>query len=314
VQEQQQVAEKLRLKLQEREERIGDLEQRESEIQVKEIESLRMQRMMADMRERCEKRERELDAHELDIGEQRQRLVEREKMLEQREDAATALERQVRRYELESQERWETVFRKGQMDLDVAQERLQVREMEVVNREAELAVKEQIFDANQRKAESTSLPERERRLKMLLNIEQQLAQRERNLRQPERDMVRSMMHPEMVALREENLHLQAQVARQRIEMDGMQQRIKEESEKYRAERQTWIEKSKSRMEAVAAPNAPQALLYVSGAQQQQQQAASGAATSPGTTAFASARSRRQSILGSSSVGSPMAAMTTAPAA
>lgn len=302
VAEQQIQSERLRSKLQERDEHIGDLERRESEVHVKEIESLRMQRLMAEMRERCEKRERELDALEREVAEQRFRLVEREQALEHREDVTTALERQVRRYEVESHDRWETVFRRAQQELDLQQEQLQLREMEVVNREAEMRVREQIFDANQRKAEATSLPERERRLKMLQNIEQNLAQRERHLRQPERDMVRSMLQPELLTLREENLHLQSQAARQRTELESLQGRLKEESEKYRAERQLWIEKSKARL--AEAPSISMQGSFAAGGPA----AALAAATS---SSFATSRTRRQSIMGMSG-GSPAVAAASPP--
>ncbi|CUI14648.1 Ca2+-binding protein, putative [Bodo saltans] len=268
--------ERTKVRLQERDERILDLERRESELSVKEIESLRMQRLMADMRDRCEKRELELSDMERLMAEERFRVIEREQQMEQREDMITAMERAVRRNEIDSQEKWETVFRKAQAELDMQQEKINVRELEQTQKEAEFAVREQIFDANQRKAESTSLPERERRLKLLQSIETQLAARERNIRVPERQYMHAMLQPELITLREENHQLQTQVVKLRVEIDSQHQRFKDEVEKSKAERLSWIEKSKLSIEMAAIGGG-------SG------QVAGGS--------FAAARSRRASIVG-----------------
>lgn len=266
--------ERSKQRLLERDERISDLERRESEVQVKEIESLRMQRLMAEMRDRCEKRELELNEQERLVAEDKFKIVEREQQLEQREDMITSLERAVRRTEVECQEKWETTFRRAQTDLDMQQEKINVRELEQTQKEAEFAVREQIFEANLRKAESTSLPERERRLRLLQSIETQLAARERSIRMPERQYVHAMLQPELITLREENHQLQTQVVKLRVEIDTQHQRIKEEAEKSKAERLSWIEKSKLSIEMAA----------TSGGQL-------------GGSSFAAARSRRASIVG-----------------
>ena len=240
----QQQIERLKQRIQEKDERIQEMAKREFEVQVKEAESLRMQRMMMEMRDRCDKRETELSALEKQVEATNLQLAERAKELEFREDCVTLQERTVRKYELESQEKWENVFRKAQAELDMLREQLNVRELEVVHKEAELTVREQLFEANQRKAEGTSLPERERRLKLLQNIERDLTARERQIRHAERSYLDSIVHPELELLREENKDLQRQVLRLRVDLQGESQRLKEETERNAAERQKWIERSK----------------------------------------------------------------------
>jgi Ca2+-binding EF-hand superfamily protein len=240
----QQTIERNRQRLQEKEDRLQEMAKREFEVQVKEAESLRMQRMMMEMRDRCDRREAELTKLERQVEATNSRMAERTKALEEREDAVTSQERNVRRYELESQEKWENVFRKAQVELDLQQESLNVRELEVVHKEAELTVREQLFESNQRKAENTSLPERDRRLKLLQNIERDLASRERQLRTAERAYLDSIVHPELEVLREENKDLQRQVLRLRLDLQSETQRLKDESERNAAERQKWIERSK----------------------------------------------------------------------
>jgi hypothetical protein len=243
----------LRLRVQEREATIQKLELREVDIQLKEAESLKLQRIVMEMRERCEQRAVELQRVEEDCHAMAKDIADREKSLEQREDEVNNAERQVRRTELENQERWESVFKKAQVDLEALQQQLLIREAELAQRSAEFRVKEELFDKNLQRAESTSLAERERRLKLLKGIEAQLAAKERQLRTAERGYLAQIIHPELNAANEDRNQLQRKLHTVMVDLERFRHLHQQEIERSAAERKKWIERAKA--DALSPPKA-----------------------------------------------------------
>lgn len=174
-------------------------------------ETERVQSLFAELRRRCE--ERESAAREFEEANRifKIRLEERERHITAREDAVTSRERSAMKLEHEMNERWESAFqRAAEIQESTAAELLESRSS-LKQEAAQLAVREQLFEQKMQRAETASLPERERRLRMLQDIERELCGREQALRKSEAAYVEKLITPELQRLRDENQQLKTQV-------------------------------------------------------------------------------------------------------
>lgn len=151
-------------------------------------------------------------------------LFARAQLLEQettkREDAVAAREKKLRVLEGKQRAKWEERFVTAAKEMDVREAAARDLEIELSTKTAELQVREQLLDQNVKRAESISLPERERRLRVLQGIEAELCERERRLRQSEQAYVAQLVDPRLVSLREENARLKDLVQELRADREA----------------------------------------------------------------------------------------------
>ena len=117
----------------------------------------------------------------------------------------------MRQFDAEMHQYWDTkidAVKQHQKDKRIE---LEQRELEVVQLEAELAVREELFEQKMAKAEATALPERMRRLALLQQIERDLCERERCLRQADQKYLAQLTDCELSSVRDENSRLRERI-------------------------------------------------------------------------------------------------------
>ena len=175
---------------------------------------------IAQIKQQCMDREeaaREREAHAMALKE---RILCLERELNEREDSVTERERKIRQLEAKQRAKWEEKFVKAANDLTERERRLHAAETEAGTRNAELQVREQLLEQNTKRAEAISLPERERRLRVLQGVENELCERERRLRQAEAGYISKLLDPRIEELKEDNRRLREQVAELHADRDG----------------------------------------------------------------------------------------------
>lgn len=228
LQQAQSEVESVRKKLREAEAEANRLQRFINDAQLKEEESVRMQQLMVEMQNKCSDKDVEMEIWRGKIEEAKAELSARENDLDAQEDALKAKEQQVRKYEMRMHSLWEEEIDKARKELTEASDQLSVRELEIVHKEAELTVREQILQAEITRAESTSLEERTRRLKLLQQVERDLCERERALRACEKSYLEKLITPELQRLREENEQLSRKVFVTRQQAQQQEQQHKQE--------------------------------------------------------------------------------------
>lgn len=186
----------------------------------KEKEVSKALRAVDEMKKACEEREAAAHKEEAHAQQLKQRVLARERELAKREDSVTKREHAVKEHDKMMREKWDKVF--AATSAEQQQKELELNELqaEMSTRTAELQVREQLFESKTQRAESIGLGERERRLRMLQDIEKELCVRERNLRQAEANYVRQLALPELERLRQENKQLTETVDELKADRDG----------------------------------------------------------------------------------------------
>eukprot|EP00672_Neobodo_designis_P019541 CAMPEP_0174843110 /NCGR_PEP_ID=MMETSP1114-20130205/10312_1 /TAXON_ID=312471 /ORGANISM="Neobodo designis, Strain CCAP 1951/1" /LENGTH=586 /DNA_ID=CAMNT_0016077323 /DNA_START=31 /DNA_END=1787 /DNA_ORIENTATION=+ len=206
------------------EEKSTDVEQMrrlmEEIAESKQTQDEQARRFVDEIKRQCSDREeaaREQASHAAAL---RARVQCLEEEVNAREDAVTEREKRLRLLEAKQRAKWEEKFVKAAQDLTVRENQLQNLEVELSTRNAELQVREQLLEQNVKRAEAISLPERERRLRVLQGVEVELCERERRLRQAESGYLAKLLDPRIEELREENKQLREHLAEARAERDA----------------------------------------------------------------------------------------------
>lgn len=210
-------------RLAEQEKAVTQLQQLQSENQLKEEESVRISRQMNDMKAACDAREKEMEQREQDLDRHSHRLQEREAALDEREKKCTHREEDLAKLEDQKRKEWDEKFESETKRLDSLSRELEVRELEAVQHEADLIVREEVHQSNVQRSEAASFPERTRRLRLLQQIEKDLVARESCLRAADEKYLAALRDPFFATIRSENEELRGKVTRLQSQFDDASQ-------------------------------------------------------------------------------------------
>jgi Ca2+-binding EF-hand superfamily protein len=201
---------------------INNLKDRlkESEESQRELENMMQQAAKGqdeansfaqELKRRCYEKEAACTKREAEVDQLVAKTQAKEKELRLLQDKLQEQERGVRQFDADMHKYWDTIIENAVNHVRDKQVELEQRELELVQQEAELVVRVQLFEKKMAQAEQTSLPERQRRLSLLQQIERDLCERERCIRRADAEYLQRLANVELTSLREENERLKESV-------------------------------------------------------------------------------------------------------